>query len=388
MFAINKTRSIHSGRLERWLGAERIANLSHAMTDGGGPGKPWYGPPINITDCPGSVWICRDGDFIGDFDRGFFHSAADSLADYLKRLWKEAGRPIYMEREPVLGAGFTSISYALSRASSGFSQLLNGNIAKTGITGVATAASSLWTAAGQPGVGAIGSAAPGGRAPVKSTTGAMLYNNPSTGTLHLTGADFSASFINNSLLLYDRIFDVAKTMNSAATESVTGVPTRYQSSTPATPDFAGGNFLFFEIITTLAATAHNWTVCQYRDESGNDAQTLPTVAGVSGGIASRFDLPVNTWFAPLAAGDGGIMDLHQLQLSASVATGTADAVIGHPIGVLMFPVISALAPFDWLTNRNQAPRIFDDACLALIELPKPTATATTYSGMMYATSAE
>jgi hypothetical protein len=54
---------------------------------------------------------------------------------------------------------------------------------------------------------------------------------------------------------------------------------------------------------------------------------------------------------------------------------------------MSFPVINSLLPYDWLTNRNQAPRIFDSACLALIELPKPATTATTYNGMIYVTSA-
>jgi hypothetical protein len=98
-------------------------------------------------------------------------------------------------------------------------------------------------------------------------------------------------------------------------------------------------------------------------------------------------MPVNTWFAPLASGDVGIMDLAQMQCSAIVATGALNFVIGHPIGVMAFPVINSLLPFDWLTNRSQAPRIFDNACLALLELPAPATTATTYNGIIYATSA-
>ena len=217
----------------------------------------------------------------------------------------------------------------------------------------------------------------------------MVFNNPSSGTLHLVGADFAASQASNTLMLDDRIFDVAVNMNSSATQSVTGVPTRYQSSTAANADYAGGNFLFFEIITTLAGTAHNWTVCTYRDEAGNDAQTLPSVTGINAGATPRFDMPLSTWFCPLATGDSGIMDLAQLQLSAAVATGTADAVIGHPIGIMCFPIGGGITlPFDWLTNRQQAPRIFDDACLALFEISKPSgAAASTYTGVLYATSA-
>ena len=389
-----KRRSVHSGRLERWLGADRIARLSDNMLNGGGEGKPWYGPPINLADCPGSVWICRDGDFVGDFDRGFFHSAADSLAHHLRQLWKAAGKPIYFNEHraaPSFGVGFTSISDALSRASSGNSQILNGGFSKTGATGVLASSFSMWRLGGMPAAGTAPAAAPGGLANSSSTTGAMVYNNPASGTLHLTGADFSASVINNSLMLHDRIFQVTKTINSTATEAVTGVPTRYQSTTTTAADYIGGNFLFIEVGgTQLANTAHNWTTCTYTDDAGNATQTLPSLAGNPGAVATivdRFDMPTNTWFAPLATGDVGIKVLSQMQCSALVATGVANFVIAHPIGIMSFPIINTLLPYDWLTNRTQAPRIFDNACLSLFELPKPATTATAYNGMIYVTSA-
>lgn len=384
---IIKRRSIHSGRLERWLGADKIERISNNMRFGGGPQNPWYGPPINLRDVPGSVWATKDGDFVGDFERGYFHSAADSLRDHFAALWRKAGKPIYIP-DAQFAVGFADLSDALARASSGYSQRINGAIQKAGPTGVVGAASSLWLLGSMPIAAAAAAAAPGGAAPTDATTGAMAFTNPSSGTLHLTGADFSASIINNALMLYDRIFNVAKTMNSTATESVTGVPTRYQSSTSTNADYAGGNFLAIQTgLTALAATAHNWTTCLYRDEAGNDAQTLPSVTGNSSNIVHRLDQPVNTWFCPLASGDVGIMDLHQMQCSAAVATGTVEFFIGHPIGIMSFPIINSLLPYDWLTNREQAPRIFDDAALALLELPKPATTATTYNGIIYATSA-
>lgn len=372
-----RMRHVHSQRLERWLGTDRVEKLSRDFRD-------WYGPPVHLIDVPGSVRVTKGGEFIGPFDHGYFGSAADNFRDYIRRVWKELG----VHQPALAAAGFTSISDALARASGGFQQLLNGNIAKTGPTGVVGVASSLWRVGAQPTAGGAGSAAPGGRAPTKATTGAMAFNNPASGTLHLTGADFSASVINNSLLIYDRIFDVAKTMNSTAAESVTGVPTRYQSSTPSADDYAGGNFLMIEVGgTALAATAHSWSSCTYRNQAGTDAQALPTVTGNSGAIVDRLDQPVNTWFCPLAAGDSGIMDLANIQCSAAVATGAINFVIGHPLGVMLFPIINSLLPFNWLTNRNLAPRIFADACVALLELPKPTTTAATYNGQLYAVGA-
>lgn len=383
---ILKRRSPHSARLERWLGKDRLDMFSGYLRNGGGKGHRWYGDPIHLLDVPGGIRVTPDGDFIGQFDRGFFMSAADAIAERLRHLWEKGGRPVYL-REAVFGAGFPSIDSLLVRSSSGYSQRLNGMIQKTGPTGVVGVASTLWRLGAMPAAGGAGSAAPGGRALTKATTGAMAFNNVSPDTLHLTGADFSSSIINNSLILYDRLFDVAKTMNSAAIEAVTGTPSRYQSSTPGAPDYSGNNFLFIEVVTALPATAHNWTVCQYTDQDGNTGVSLPSVTGNSSAIIDRFDMPVSAWFCPLASGDTGIKALTQMQCSAIVATGAINFVIGHPIGMMAFPVINSVFPFDWITSREQLPRIFDDAALALAEMPKPATTATSYSGMLYATQA-
>jgi hypothetical protein len=366
-----KFRSTHSARLERWLGPERIQRLVDATK-----GTGWYGPPIHILDLPGSVRIDRSGDFHGPFERGLFASAMDSLEDALRRA---ARVPQYSTN-----TGFTSISDALARASGGFSRMLN--FSKAGVTGVGNGCMSLHKLGNQPIAGTAGSAAPGGRALVNSDTGGFLFDNPAAGSYRLTGADVFAAVAGNTLLLYDRIFDVAKTMNSTATESVTGVPTRYQSTTTTQEDYIGGNFGFVEVgLTLLAATGHNWTVCTYTDQA-NAASTLPSLTGNSAAIAHRLDHPTSQWFAPLESGDVGIKAWTQMQCSAAVATGLINFVIGHPIGFMALPTASLGIPFDWLTNRNQAPRIFADAYLALMEVIKPNTTGTTYNGAFYMTS--
>jgi hypothetical protein len=362
--------STHAGRLERWLGKERIADLQGAM-------KGWYGRPICLLDCPGSVRISADGDFTGPIKRGFFYSAMDALNDMLAAAAKQSPNTFYV--------GFSSISDALSRASQGFSQ--RRSFAKTGPTGVVGVTSSLWRLGAVPDVGTAPGNAPGGTAFTSATTGALAFANPAAGTNRLVGADVSASVINNTLLLYDLIFGVNKTMNSTATEAVTGVPTRYQSTTATDEDFAGDNFLFVQVGgTALAATGHNWTVCTYTDQGGATAVNLPSLTGNSGAIVDRLDHPTQQWFAPLASGDTGIKALTQMQCSAAVATGVIWFMMGHPIGFMSFPLINSMIPFDWLTNRDQAPRVFDNACLAFLEILKPATTATTYTGRIVTTS--
>jgi hypothetical protein len=365
---------VNMERVVRWLGDDKVRHLQECMNG-------WYGGPINICDVPGSLWIDKHGEFRGRFDRGFFASAYDSFEDHLKRNWRVLATPQY----GYAGVGFASISDALSRASQGYSQRRVFN--KVGPTGVVGVTSSLWRVGPQPAAGSAGAAAPGGTAHVDSDTGGILFNNPAAGTLHLVGADVSASVINNSLLMYDRLHSVAKTMNSTATEAVTGDPTRYQSTTATNEDYIGDNFGFVEIGgTALAATAHNWTVCLYEDQA-NASSTLPSLTGNSAGIVDRLDHPVQQWFAPLESGDVGIRAWTQMQCSAAVATGLINFVVGHPLGFMSFPVINSMLPFDWLTNRDQSPRIFNDACIAFLEPQKPATTTTTYTGRFQMTNA-
>ena len=361
--------AIHSGQLERWLGTERIESLSSAM-------RGWYGRPIALLDVPGSVRVCGDGDFVGTFTRGYFMSAMDALSDAFKQAARVPPGTLY--------EGFSSISDALSRASQGFSQRRQFN--KVGPTGVIGVTSSLWDLGPQPPAGTAPAAAPGGTAFTSASTGALAFANPAAGTNRLVGADVSASVINNSLLLYDLLFGVNKTMASTAAQAVTGVPTRYQSTTATAEDYIGDNFGFVQVGgTALAATAHNWTVCTYLDQA-NAASTLPSLTGNASAIVRRLDHPVQQWFAPLESGDVGIKAWTQIQCSASVATGVIWFMIGHPIGFLSFPVINSMLPFDWLTNRDQAPRVFDNACLAFLEPLKPATGATTYTGRFVTTS--
>jgi len=367
--------SADSSKVERWLGAEKIAHLQDCM-------RGWYGRPICLLDVPGSLWITADGDFVGHVNGGYFGSALDVFEAKLRRYWHALSQPQY----GYSNAGFASISDALSRASQGFSQ--RRPFAKVGPTGVVGATSSLWRLGPQPAGGTAPAAAPGGTAFSSATTGALVFANPASGTNHLVGADVSASVINNSLLVYDLIFGVAKTMNSAATEAVTGVPTRYQSTTATVEDYIGDNFGFIQVGgTALAATAHNWTVCQYVNQTGAGTSTLPSLTGNASAIVDRLDHPVQQWFAPLGSGDVGIRNWTQMQCSAAVATGVVWFMIGHPLGFMSFPVINSLLPFDWLTNRDQAPRVFDNACVAFLEPLKPATTTTTYTGRLVTTSA-
>lgn len=364
-------RHTHSDRLERWLGTDNVARLSESMRE-------WYGPPIAVSGVPGAVYANRGGDFLGEIRAGYEASARDRAHEIGRRLARAARR--VARGRGTLNTGFTSLSDLIAEVTVN-GKRIEFTYNKVGTTGVVASTNSLWRVGNQPAAGAQASAAPTGDTPTSSTTGAFPYTNPASGnTLHFVlGAPIS-SVAGNTLLLYDRIFQVRKTMNSSSTEAVSGTASRYQSVTPGDPDYAAGNFLFPECGTALAATAHNWTVCQYTDQDGNTTISLPSVAGNSSNIINRLDLPAGYWFMPLASGDTGIKALTQMQCSATVATGAIDFVMGHPIAWMPCPIANLVCFADGVTSAFNLTRIFDSAALALLEVSKRATTATTYNG--------
>lgn len=368
---IIQAHSTHSGKLERWLGRENVEQISFLMQN-------WYGPPIALGGVPGKVFAHKGGDFRGRITTGAEATvlcALESFGRSIRRGCRHA-RP-YAQ----VNTGFASLSDLIAEATGGKKQDLA--FMKLGPTKVIGATSQLWQVDRWPPIGSPGAAPPGGTAHTKANTGAMAFNNPSSpDTTHFVSGFVVGSLI-NTLLLYDRLFSVAKTINSTGTEAVTGVPTRYQNTTPGQKDSIAGNFLFMPVgLTAYANTAHNWTVCTYKDQA-DAASTMPSLTGNPGGVATiihRFDMPLSVWFAPLETGDTGIKALTQMQCSALVATGLLDFVIGHPIAWLPIPIANVMCVADGINTAFNLTQIFDDACLSFLEVAPPVATATNYSG--------
>ncbi len=354
-------RHVHSDRLERWLGADEAARISAQMRD-------WYGPPISVLGVPGRVCAVRGGDFVGRIHGGGFMSLAEQQYDRMGSFLRRMSRPRHGE----LHAGFSSLSALIAAATAG-GQRYDYYFQKAGTTAVVGGAMSLWRVGNQPAAGAAASTAPGGDVPTSATTGAIAFANPTGGKQQfLTTGYVQSSQSGMPLLLYDRLFEVNKTMSSTATEAVTGSLTRYTNTVAGSVDSAEGNFLFIEIGGVLGATAHNWTVCQYTNQAGTTGKTLPSVTGISAGTVNSLDHPNNRWFCPLASGDTGISALTQMQCSASV-TGTISFVIGHPLAWVPVALGSFLSVYDGINSIFNMPRIFDSAALALL-LPFPAVT--------------
>jgi len=365
-------RATNASQLERWLGKESCERISAGM-------RGWYGRPIAVSGVPGRVFVDKGGDFRGRIHGGLEVSVREVWEDVKAR--GLAGMRAISDPAQ-LNANFQSFSDFIA-AYSTMNKRRQLPLTKVGATGVANVTNTLWQSVGWPPAGGAGSAAPGGRACDVTTVGAWPFRDAAGGqTLKFVAAYVAASAINNTLMLYDRIFDVAKTMSSAAAEAVNGSPTRYQSTVATDDDAAIDNFLMIEVQAALGATAHNWTPCDYTNQAGTAGKVLPSLTGNSAAIAQRLDHPVMQWFAPLAAGDTGIQKLTNMQCSA-VVTGSINFVIGHPLAWIPCGATAGVMAFtDGATSAFA--RIFDDACLALLEFCKPTTTATTYGGTLFA----
>jgi hypothetical protein len=145
-------RSVPSDQLVRWLGQEKVDHISAAML---GNTQRWYGPPIRLLDVPGEVYATGDGDFIGTINGGYFAGAVDMIEQAVKRFIRASGRV----QHGYCNVGFASISDALLRASSGYSQTPGGMFNKVGPTGVIGVTSSLHKIGPQPAAGVAAAAA-------------------------------------------------------------------------------------------------------------------------------------------------------------------------------------------------------------------------------------
>ena len=367
---------VPSGLIERWYGAEAIKRVSGAMEK--------FPFPAPLLDCPGTVYVMPGGDFVGHIKAGSEMSAIDRAVDTLRRMRAAARINGGRVRHGQLNA-FASLDAIIAAVTGGKAQYRN--FSKTGVAASAIGGSmDLWTRTGQPAAGAAAAAAPGGTAYTNATQGNMGFTNPANAnTAHYLAFEVAASVINNSLLVTDRLFGVQKAMASTATQAVTGTFARYQSGTATAADYIGGNFCYPTNPTTvLAATAHNHTVCQYTDQGSNAAQSFPSATGISACPVGQIDLAVgqSSWSMPFAAGDVGVKALTQIQTSASVATGTLEFIVAHLIGMIGCPAANLLCVADALYTSLQLTSIFDNACLNYLEMPKPTTTATSYSGML------
>lgn len=360
----------HAQRLERWAGADVVANLQQTMKD-----FPRNAPPVAVAGMPGLVYVRGGGDIVGRLEGGYFSNAVDYNAQKYRGALKRWAR----QQARQANAGFTSLSDLISEATSGgkSQQLLFQKAPTTGTTvGNAVVARNIGNLPAARGTG--GTSGTGVKA-TRATTGALKFANPTGGDqTHLTNISLQASAV-SSLLLMDVLWDMTYNHASSTSTAVDSAnrPDRYQTAA-----LAPGNFISGEITSALSATAHNLTVT-YVDDAGNTAEAAAAYAAPVSAVALRTPTVAGQWFVPLNSPDAGARYLTNIaQSTITSVTGTTTWFVAHPLALV--PVYIANVPFffDGINSAFSLERIYDDACLGFMT-PAIAATGTiTYNGLI------
>ncbi len=366
MAYLSKIRWTHSDRLERWLGRETVAEISHNMRD-------WYGPPIAVKGVPGATWAAKGGDFVGPIEGGGASNLMDYVAGRVARVWRNAAL-----RNHITLHGFSSLSDLISEATTG-GKAQDLFFTKTmPAAGTVGNSASGFNAGTLPAASGVGGTSGTGRACTSSTTGAMKFTNPSApDTTHITTITAWSGTASYSMMLADRLWDM--TYNHATT-TTTAIDSANRPNRYNTAALAPGNFISGEITTSLSATAHNLTVT-YVDQDGNTAEAAAAYAApVSAGVG-RTPLVAGNWFVPLNSPDLGVQYLTNIaQSTITSVTGVTSWWIAHPLAWVAFPVANQYAILDGINSAFNLTRVYDSACLFWYCPSAASASAVTVGG--------
>jgi hypothetical protein len=225
--------------------------------------------------------------------------------------------------------------------------------AKTALAGTFAAGQfvSLWTAAGQPGVGAVPAAfGSSGTVPTNATAGAVPFVNPGSGNSYLARL-FATSSVPGTLVLYDRLWACSALLATATSQTIV---------TPAAltrPDANGVNAeIWIEATVAIGTTASNAS-CTYTNQAAVTGHVtspvIPMVTSAPIGWAVQL---------PLAAGDTGVQTIQTMTLSAAMSAGQFNLVIQRRIAEFAIPAA-------WLSFPPQdpfwsgLPQIYNSACI-------------------------
>jgi hypothetical protein len=359
--------SVHAQRLERWIGAELAEGIARQS-------RGWHGPPIPIMGVPGRVFVRGDGDYVGFIRGGGFASLSDFARDRARHVLRRWARGQLV----MAGMGFASLSDLISEATTGGKgQLLYYN--KTTVAKPAAAyCQDMWNKGAVPAAGSNGGAAPGGTVYTNASAGALPFISPGgSDTAHLTTWNALGTIV-GALLLYDRLFAVSVSHNSANV-AITGVPTRYQGG--ALPDLpAAGSFISARVTTVLDATAHNVTIT-YVDQDGNTAEAGAALAARVSSAVDTIPFTTPRWFYTLNGADMGVRKVTNWATSGANA-GVSDLFLGHILAIC--PMLAANLPFilDGINSAFNLVQIQTAACLAFMEYFMPATTLGTFSGLI------
>lgn len=236
---------------------------------------------------------------------------------------------------------------------------------------------SLWRATGQPGQGAI-------------PTAAATCNNALTGAMNFTqqtapatsyGAWSNAVCSNNAVTIeiHDRLMHMGGLVGNVTTAqtvnlNLNGVTADNMVERRGDTNFSDVQW-WAEWYTDTGATASNATVAvTYNDGTTGNLSTF----AAGGTVRAGRMIPLNN-LIPAAAAGKFIRSVDSVTLSASTGTaGNIGFTCTRPRMTMPLPLANKMEVFDWA--QLGLPEIFNSSCLSLIELCSTTSTGTVRGG--------
>jgi hypothetical protein len=236
---------------------------------------------------------------------------------------------------------------------------------------------SLWRATGQPGQGAI-------------PTAAATCNNALTGAMNFTqqtapatsyGAWSNAVCSNSAVTIevHDRLMQMGGLVGNVTTAQTVSLNLNGVTADNMVERRGDANFSdvqwWAEWYTDTGATASNATVAvTYNDGTTGNLSTF----AAGGTVRAGRMIPLNN-LIPAAAAGKFIRSVDSVTLSA--ATGTAGNIgftCTRPRMTMPLPLANKMEVFDWA--QLGLPEIFNSSCLSLIELCSTTSTGAVRGG--------
>lgn len=240
-------------------------------------------------------------------------------------------------------------------------------IQKAAVTSVAGRLTSLWSAAGTPGVGSVvlGQAA-AGAVPLSTDTGAIPFANSSNSYLARL-AGLSTVTTAGLLVLYDILW-VWGSGGSGWNVTTTTIQSTTAPAALTRPDANGvGCELWMEVLATMGAGSAT-PVITYTNSAGTGTRTTQSAGYVSAAIiGSIFPMP-------LQAGDTGVKTVQSVTTSVSMTSGTARFMIVKRIAEI--PIVANVGFLQDAFALGLS-RVYDSACIGMAVLPASTSTGVT-----------
>lgn len=236
---------------------------------------------------------------------------------------------------------------------------------------------SLWRATGQPGQGAI-------------PTAAATCNNALTGAMNFTqqtspatsyGAWSNAVCSNSAVTIeiHDRLMQMGGLVGNVTTAQTVSLNLNGVTADNMVERRGDSNFSdvqwWAEWYTDTGATASNATVAvTYNDGTTGNLSTF----AAGGTVRAGRMIPLNN-LIPAAAAGKFIRSVDSVTLSASTGTaGNFGFTTTRPRMTMPLNVGNKMEVFDWA--QLGLPEIFNSSCLALVELCSTTSTGTVRGG--------